>query len=257
MSDNQILAKHNTFVLTDDPTAYVPGGGPGGATVIPCADDFGNSLGFDTAPREINIIDMSGAAPMMAGVVDMSKVTKAGSRMAHKQSNGNVLEAFSNLANQQRSLNDYAAPVKQQNAVPSAKAVPVAPPSAAQVLFDDVGNTSDNVLSLLGLDFLATVPTKPRCRVLFDLGIAGHMSAYYHAVVQRGYCLALVFDSRYEGTQYLPPSLDQPIRVTVNSGEAYVAHCRDLSFTLGCMDIIVLIVEEPEADLVKELAETM
>lgn len=97
---------------------------------------------------------------------------------------------------------------------------------------------------------------KPGRNVVFSWTDGGVMSCRYHEVVLGDGCLVLVYDTRYEdGMQWIPPVLNDrgTIKVSVrgDSGkQEYTVASLGLSFTLGCMDVIVLplVGEQPAGD---------
>jgi len=101
-------------------------------------------------------------------------------------------------------------------------------------------------ISSLKIDFLAEgKPQRPQYETYFEMAKMGTMQARYHAVIQGKDCVALVYDTRFEdGFQYLPPSLgEEEITVSVPKlGDAvYTCSSLGLHWTLGCLDIIILI----------------
>jgi len=88
-------------------------------------------------------------------------------------------------------------------------------------------------------------PQRPNYEIYFEMSKMGTMAARYHAVVEGNDCLALIYDTRFEdGFQYLPPSLgEEQISVSVPklSKTPYTCSSLGLHWTLGCMDVVILI----------------
>ena len=86
---------------------------------------------------------------------------------------------------------------------------------------------------------------RPNYEIYFEMPKMGTMAARYHAVVEGNDCLALIYDTRFEdGFQYLPPSLgEEQISVSVPklSKTPYTCSSLGLHWTLGCMDVVILI----------------
>jgi hypothetical protein len=57
-----------------------------------------------------------------------------------------------------------------------------------------------------GLEFLTATPSRPTQRVTFDLGPGGKHNKRYHAIVPSETNLLLVFDTRYDDDEFIPPS---------------------------------------------------
>ena len=97
-----------------------------------------------------------------------------------------------------------------------------------------------------GIPFLeGDKPQRPNYEIYFEMPKMGTMAARYHAVVEGNDCLALIYDTRFEdGFQYLPPSLgEEQISVSVPklSKTPYTCSSLGLHWTLGCMDVVILI----------------
>jgi hypothetical protein len=88
-------------------------------------------------------------------------------------------------------------------------------------------------------------PQKPQYETYFEMSKMGTMAARYHAVIAGQDCVALVYDTRFEdGFQYLPPNLGEE-RITVSvpklNNAVYTCSSLGLHWTLGCMDVVILI----------------
>jgi hypothetical protein len=98
-----------------------------------------------------------------------------------------------------------------------------------------------------GLDFLTTPPSSPKIQVMFDLGRGGRHLKRYHHVAVTGIWLTLIYDSRFEGDQFIPPVAqdgDPPIIIqfpqhgrTVKAAVPNGANQR-----IGCMDLINFVI---------------
>jgi hypothetical protein len=106
---------------------------------------------------------------------------------------------------------------------------------------------------LFGLEFLQPVPAKPTVRVIFDLGVGGkHLKRFHRADINQD-TVVLLYDDRYEGDRFIPPSTQpgQPIQVTFPDKDnatfdVLVPGTPSLNFELGCLDVLVLVIS-PEA----------
>lgn len=99
--------------------------------------------------------------------------------------------------------------------------------------------------STLQIPFFSGVkPERPQYEVYFEMTKLGTMSARYHAVIAGDACVALIYDTRFEdGFQYLPPNLgDEQIKISVpKTKETYLCSSLGLHWTLGCLDVVILI----------------
>lgn len=103
----------------------------------------------------------------------------------------------------------------------------------------------------LQIPFLTGVkPERPQYETYFEMPKLGTMSARYHVVVPGRDCLALIYDTRFEdGFQYLPPNLGEEI-ITVSVPKlkkAYQCSSLGLHWTLGCLDVVMLLMHKEEA----------
>ncbi len=108
-------------------------------------------------------------------------------------------------------------------------------------------------LQSLGLGYLGEGDAvKPQVPVYFDLGVGGQLTTKFHQVLVQNGLMVLVYDTRWDGVQYMPPRLQQAI--TVKLPETKSTHkvlSEDCTFSLGKLDLCVLVViddkhEEPE-----------
>lgn len=103
-----------------------------------------------------------------------------------------------------------------------------------------------------GLHFLTTPPSSPKVQVVFDLGKGGKHFKRFHHVAIHGKCLSMVFDSRYEGDQFIPPHTedgDPPIQITFPQHKNKVVKAlvpQDFNQRLGCLDQLNFIIVDDE-----------
>jgi hypothetical protein len=98
----------------------------------------------------------------------------------------------------------------------------------------------------LKLDFVnGPIGEKPKRDVIITVPNGGKHRAWFHDVVIADACIVLVYDTRYESHQFVPPELgDTPITLTVTeSGKAveYQVTSMGLTFAFGVFDMIMLI----------------
>lgn len=104
----------------------------------------------------------------------------------------------------------------------------------------------------IGLPFLGAEPTHPQTTVIFHSANGAYRTRYHHAM-RRGMILSLIYDNRYDGDQFLPASTvdNQTVRLQVPAlqfdGEVQVVS--EFNQSLGCMDIVNLIVADQAAGL--------
>lgn len=116
---------------------------------------------------------------------------------------------------------------------------------------DISGRDFDAFFAGIKMPYLAPVtPIAPSMQVMFDLPNIGAISANYHDVIVATNCLILVYDSRYQGGyQYIPASMDDLLfRVSIpkQTKSVYTCSSLGLTFSLGCLDIILLILADTE-----------
>ncbi len=102
--------------------------------------------------------------------------------------------------------------------------------------------TTDQV----GLPYLTNPPSKPACEVIFDLGKGGKHLKRFHDVIVSEVTLGFVYDTRFEGDQFIPPTTgeeDEPFLVTlVRDNQTFrVLNPFPMGYRLGCLDVIVLL----------------
>jgi hypothetical protein len=94
------------------------------------------------------------------------------------------------------------------------------------------------------------VANKARKSVFFEIPGAGKHSARYHDVVESEHCVVLVYDTRYEdGTQYLPPDLDEE-RIKLHCPglkKTFTVSSMGFTFRLGVFDNVMLVKHDVEA----------
>jgi len=103
----------------------------------------------------------------------------------------------------------------------------------------------------LNIDFIAgNEPQKPQYEVFFNLGDFGQAAGRYHGFIETDLMIVLLYDTRFEyGYQYLPPTRNgEPMQIECPKIDktatiSYVG----LKYSLGCIDHLILIKNEPEA----------
>jgi hypothetical protein len=113
----------------------------------------------------------------------------------------------------------------------------------------------ESYVARLEMPFLTLQPSSPGVAVIYHFP-HGKFKTSYHEVVRSGKCLSLVYDNRLEGhSQYVPePLVDQhgnhtPIRLQVPSKGLDLQVCIDeLTVTIGCLDVVNLLVVGDNAD---------
>jgi hypothetical protein len=237
--------------------SYKPSSVLPGATEIPSSiGDLmdGRSSGFDHNKPGIVVIDPDDANSI---VLDMRQVSREALEKASSSSLGGS-DYFQRLAEDTK-RNEVANATHRSDfpaeaAVIPLPAVAVSASSAEEAAAFRPSHPQPGIdasaikaaFSTLGIPFLASaVPAKPAFTVYFEFAQLGTMSARYHQVVDAKECLVLVYDSRFEyGQQYLPPNLgpEQTISVGVaETGSSYNVASLGLSWTLGCLDFVLLI----------------
>lgn len=109
----------------------------------------------------------------------------------------------------------------------------------------EMPDSIQTAFSKLQIPFFSGVkPERPQYEVYFEMAKLGTISARYHAVVASDACVALIYDTRFEdGFQYLPPNLgEEQIMVSVpKTKETYACSSLGLHWSLGCLDVVILI----------------
>lgn len=126
------------------------------------------------------------------------------------------------------------------------------PKSPVVIMEKDEEETQEKKIDVdTKIPFLTAKPQKPQYETYFEMEKMGTMAARYHAVVPGQDCIALIYDTRFEdGFQYLPPSLaDEKITVSVPKLNNAVFKCSSLGlhWSLGCLDVVILIKHEDVA----------
>jgi hypothetical protein len=140
------------------------------------------------------------------------------------------------------------------NALISAQTTKSVPAEKTAVVEDKVEEAPEAAAVFLhNIPFLAgDKPQRPQYETYFEMSKMGTMAARYHSVIEGSDCLALIYDTRFEdGFQYLPPSLGEE-RITVSipklDNAVYTCSSLGLHWTLGCMDVVILIKHEEEGE---------
>jgi hypothetical protein len=91
---------------------------------------------------------------------------------------------------------------------------------------------------------------KPKQEVVFQIPGVGTTSCRFHAVVEGGGCVALIYDTRFEdGVQFLPPDMGEAqIRVSLPRHEkSWTCSSLGIQFSVGVLDIVVLVQQTDSA----------
>lgn len=125
---------------------------------------------------------------------------------------------------------------------------------AKQDMYDDSSLTKPAELAVPEdtlISFLTNPPSKPGIPVMFDLGVGGIHNKRFHDVAVNNKWLALIYDTRYEGDQFIPPPTEEgqpPITITFPESNgrkrirAFVPD--DCNLRLWCLDVIQFIIED-------------
>jgi hypothetical protein len=118
---------------------------------------------------------------------------------------------------------------------------------AEKVLVRDAP-AEDTPYTRIGMDFLGDPPKAPTVKVIFKTA-SGLYRTKYHAVARRGICLSLVYDSRYDGDQYIPSNTaeGEVIHVSIPSYKIEVdVDVFDYHNQIGCLDVLNLVIVEKD-----------
>lgn len=103
----------------------------------------------------------------------------------------------------------------------------------------------------IGLPFLTSPPSPPTIKVVFDLGAGGRHAKRYHHVSTYNNVLHLMLDTRASVDEFLPPATrpgGDGFKITLaDTKEELVVYNPDAHCRLGCVDILTLIIADPEA----------
>jgi hypothetical protein len=116
---------------------------------------------------------------------------------------------------------------------------------------------------LLGLQFLQPTPQKPTVKVLFDLGRGGRHLKRFHHYQKTDSLLVFLYDDRYDGDRFHPPFTEgEPITVALPDRAEEVFHVLvprrpQLSFNVGCLDVLLLVIAPPELAVAEKQPEEM
>ena len=104
------------------------------------------------------------------------------------------------------------------------------------------------------LPFLTNPVSKPKVQVVFDLGKGGKHYKRFHNICVSDLWLSMIYDTRYEGDQFIPPVTeegDPPITISFpQDGNKQVQAIvpNGCNQRIGCMDIVnFIIVQQPSA----------
>lgn len=203
---------------------------------------------FDT---EAEIQRMLAEEASKAEALQASERARAAAAMAHDAGERTppavapeLTELRQHMAAQGQAINSLVAAVNHMNEKSMEPPVEQAPEPEDKAPEPELDLISG--LASLKIEFLSEGgPQRPKYETYFEMPKMGTMSARYHAVIAGKDCLALIYDTRFEdGFQYLPPTLgEDEITVSVPNLEDAVYTCSSLGlhWTLGCLDIIILI----------------
>lgn len=128
-------------------------------------------------------------------------------------------------------------------ATPFVMPATAAPPAAA--LAPPAGD-----YGAIDLPYLAQGEARPpRETVIFFWPHAQQQTRFHHACLSpSGRVITLVYDHRYDGDRIAPTETDRPIRVKIPSlqFDGFVEIYSDFHLTLGCMDLLNLVVARSE-----------
>lgn len=180
----------------------------------------------------------------------------SGETPAHlQQSNAEMGEMRASLNKQGEAINALIGVLHQMEEKLIQPPVKEASPSREEVLETTKAEEVEHIdqFASLKVEFLTEGKLqRPKYETYFEMSKMGTMSARYHAVVVGQYCLALVYDTRFEdGFQYLPPNLgEEKITVSVPKlgNDVYTCSSLGLHWSMGCLDIVILIKHDGVAE---------
>lgn len=250
-----------------------------GIVIIPRAAEGNGGASSASATRPRIFIDPGDPATGEGGVeVNFSELTVESIKEAHARSEGDVGKALRLMAKSQHAqpqsavneiqeINVPAHTIPQLNwptaeyVAPSASLVgPVGTPGLTGTR-GDIGPVAPATVPpktpaapasyiKIGMPFLTDPPSRPTVDVSFYLP-GGKVKTKAHAVCLRGICLTLVYDTRYDGEQFLPADTgpDEQIRVQIPSQNLDVGvNVIDIHNVIGCLELIQLIVRSDWAE---------
>ena len=111
---------------------------------------------------------------------------------------------------------------------------------------EDPRKPRSGVLENLGMEFLgewdANKPTYP---AFFDMGEGGQMSVKYHYAQVYNGLVTLVYDSRWDGAQFMPPNVERPIRLKLPDQKFNrLVYSRDCVFPLGKLEVCLMVIAD-------------
>lgn len=199
-------------------------------TLLPAGSADGEPLAFNAhTPRPV-IVDPG--RPDGDFTVDYAKVAK---RPAEYNAAASTQDAKADpVAFLRERMQQSAPPITSRRSQPVFQTGPTVSPAAATVS--------------RGLDFLdSAAGLPPAVDVYFQIPLGGTVAAKYHALIQNGACLVLIYDTRFAaGFQYVPPVLQEHrLRITApNFGVDTICCSLGLQFGVGCFECVVLLIPE-------------
>lgn len=166
-----------------------------------------------------------------------------------------MLQLLSNPAMAAQFQQLMAANPAQVNLAPPVYAAPQPPPTFAAPQYSQPQVPKGCTTEECGLAFLTNPPSRPEVRVEYDLGVGGKHKKRYHHVSYKGNCLSLIYDTRYDDDEFVPPSSlnenNDPTQFTISVAElGFKFRCMmysELNNKIGLMSVINLFVtDEPE-----------
>lgn len=90
----------------------------------------------------------------------------------------------------------------------------------------------------------------PGLSVVFELGIAGSIAASFHAVIESEHCIALIYDTKFQGGFiYNPGIMEKPIYLVLSNGKRLPVMSMGLSFRTaeGALVTVLPVLNEESA----------
>jgi hypothetical protein len=111
---------------------------------------------------------------------------------------------------------------------------------------EDPRKPSSGILENLGLGFLGEYDAnKPTYPAFFDMGEGGQMSVKYHYAQVYNNLVLLVYDSRWDGAQFMPPNVERPIRLKLPDQKFNrLVYSRDCVLPLGKLELCIMVLAE-------------
>jgi hypothetical protein len=206
--------------------------------------------------------EVTNVTPPRAAVEQESGLSAVpdGSSLSEQETNSvqaDLQAIYSLLRQQQQQIIAMRNQPKPAAVNPASIEALLAPPPAREsaafrpqppAVVSESSSAADELVKSLDLFFITlNGPQPPTYQVVFDFPDMGTMSARYHAVVLGRQSLVLVYDTRFvNGYHFMPPTRrdESAIEVSVPKlgNKRYSCGSLGLEFTLGCLDVVVLLV---------------